>query len=149
MSDDDGLMFSKAKQAGKHAWTCKAGNDECTRSKPCRSCLGRRNRRKGQTKQRQARKALGIPDSRYASQLGHEENWRGNVRVEVKAGGRMANPVWTRFLQMEAQSLAAKAQGDSRPFVAMFMPDNTTEGLVVFRVSQMAQVVDALGGYGG
>lgn len=147
MSDDE-LMFSKSKQLGSHAWVCKAGNTPCTRKEPCRSCLGRRNRRKGREKQNTARKGLGIPDARYASQLGHEENWRGAVRAEVKAGGRMANPVWTRFLQMEAQSLAAKAQGDTRPFVAVFMPDNTTEGLVTFRLSQMAHVVDALGGYG-
>ena len=37
------------------------------------------------TKQNLARKKLGIPNAKFRSNMGNEENWGGQVRVEVKA----------------------------------------------------------------
>lgn len=112
------------------------------RSCTCRQCLGARSRRKGQKKQRMAAKAMGIKPSRFASQMGHEENLRGVVRIEVKAGAQVG-PIATRFLAAEAQSNAAKAQGDPRPFVMVAMPDGMTDGLAIVRTSDWPAVISA------
>ena len=125
-------------------WSCPKENPDCTRKVPCRSCLGRRNRRKGRTKQRAAQKGLGIPMTRVSSANGQEENWRGFVRSEVKSGAQ-ARPLATRFLSAEAQSDAATPIGDARPFVFLAMPDGWgSDGIVAFRLSRVAEVVAAL-----
>ena len=69
-----------------------------------------------------ARKRAGVPDAKFHGQLGNEENWQGEWRVEVKSG-KQANPVATRFLLSEAQASLAQAFGDPRPFMAIFMPE--------------------------
>lgn len=138
----DDLPFSKAAQAGR-VWVCRAENDGCTRKQPCRSCLGRRNRRKGQVKQRQAKKLLGVPNARFRGADAHEEAWGGHLRNETKAGAQ-AGPVWTRFLLSEKQSEQNRAIGDARPFVATFMPDGVSDGLFVCRLSKLPEVVMAL-----
>lgn len=125
-------------------WACKADVASCTRTTPCPSCRGRRNRRKGSRKQNEARKALGIPNARFASQMGHEERWLGNVRAEVKAGMQV-KALATRFLACEAQSEAARPIGDTRPFVAVFMPDGWgSDGLFVCRLSRLTDVMEGL-----
>ena len=54
---------------------------------------GKRSRDKGMRKQREARKQLKIPNSKFRSNMGNEENWRGELRFEVKAGKqRNMNP---------------------------------------------------------
>lgn len=108
----------------------------------CRVCMGRSNKRKGQRKQSKATTALGIPRSSISP--GHEEFLGGTVRVEVKAGGRIANPVWTRFRDCEAQSEHHRPFGDHRPFVACFMPDGQSDGLVVLRLSQVHEFAAAI-----
>jgi len=108
----------------------------------CKRCLGRRARRSGVAKQRVARRALGIDGPSLGAD--HEENWRGRVRVEVKSGHRESVPVQTRFLGCEAQSEAARSIGDNRPFMAIFMPPGTSDGLVVIRLSQLAEVARCL-----
>ena len=107
----------------------------------CPQCRGRRNKRKGQRKQSSAVRAIGIQRSSLSP--GHEEFLPGALRTEVKSGG-IAKPVWTKFLASEAQSNAARAVGDHRPFVALFMPDGTKDGLIVFRLSAIAETVQAL-----
>jgi hypothetical protein len=108
---------------------------------PCKPCQGRRNRRKGQVKQRVARKALGVPDAKYASQLGHEENWRGAVRCEVKSGQQIKALV-TRFLQAELQSEMSRAKGDTRPFVFCGMPDGWgADGVFACRITDLPRVI--------
>lgn len=109
---------------------------------PCARCRGRRNKRKGQRKQAKATTALGIP--RSSLHPGHEEFLGGTVRVECKAGGRMANPVWTRFRDCEAQSEASRPIGDHRPFAALFMPDGQSDGLVVVKLSQVYEFAAAI-----
>lgn len=108
---------------------------------PCRQCLGKRSKQMGARRQSKAATALGVP--RTALRPGHEEHMGGAVRIEVKAGAQ-AIPVWTRFLAAEAQSEAARARGDNRPFVACFEPRDSSDGLVVFRRSKLDETVAAL-----
>lgn len=128
------LPFSKQAQVGR-SWNCRAESPGCTRKAPCRSCLGRRNRRSGLAKQRAARKALGVPASRVASAASNEENWRHVFRWEVKSG-QLARSAATRYLEAEAQGQANKAEGDPRPFAMILMPKGWgNEGLVLMRLS--------------
>lgn len=139
----ESFPLDKESQTGR-VWVCKAGSDPCSRKDPCASCRGRRNRRKGQVKQRAAAKALMVPTRRYASQNAHEEGFGGTLRVEVKSGARMANPVGTRYLECEAQSEVSRPVGDLRPFAAVFMPDGIADGLLCVRLSNLHEVVEAL-----
>lgn len=113
----------------------------CVRLCRCKSCLGTNSRRKGQTQQRKVQVALEIPGTSLGAN--HEENWRGLVRVEVKAGGQVA-PAWNQYLRMEDQAELARAIGDTRPFIAVVAPDGVGDFVVMFRMSRMAEVVAAL-----
>jgi hypothetical protein len=139
---DEVEFITKEAQAHR-VWKCRWNNAGCARTEPCRSCLSARNRRKGMRKQRAARKALRIPVSRFASQMGNEELWLGSVRVEVKAGKQVEAP-WRRFLAGEAQSEGSRAVGDARNFLAVWMPENSTDGLFVGRLSRIAEIIEAL-----
>lgn len=122
---------------------------EQKRSCKCRSCIGRRNRRKGQRKQSKNLAAL-------EQITGTQAKWRGRrgneetadhlpVRYENKAGREGgANTIWTHYQRAETQSEASRAVGDVRPFVATFSPDGTTEGLFVCRISKLPDVIAAL-----
>lgn len=143
--------IEKSAQSGR-VWNCRhklGPQPDCTYTTPCPACRGARNRRKGQKAQREARKALGVPTSKYASQNGHEENWRGCFRVEVKAG-QQVSAMTTRFLAAEAQSNAAKSEGDARPFLFFARPDGMSDGLVCVRASvwltHIAPLIDEYGG---
>lgn len=109
----------------------------CDRSK-CASCRNRANRKGGLRKQRAGIRAIGAPVG-----VGDEENIGGGLRTEVKSGG-IAQPVWTKFLASEKQSEQNRPTGDVRPFVALFMGSGTSDGLVVFRLSHVAETVQAL-----
>lgn len=116
-------------------WHCRAENEGCSRTSPCNSCRGRRNRRSGLAKQRAARKALGVPRARVAAAESNEESWRGIFRWEIKSG-QLARSAATRYLEAEKQAEANKAVGDTRPFAAGLMPHGWgSEGLVVVRLS--------------
>ena len=127
---------------GVRPWVCPDGDVSCARRAPCRACRGRRNRRKGQVKQRAAVKGLGIPPPRFASQQGHEENLRGPVRIEVKSGAQVG-PIDTRFLAAEAQSEASRPIGDGRPFVMVAAPDGMSDQIVLLRISKLGAVLAA------
>lgn len=128
-------------------WVCKKGVESCTRTKPCRSCLGARNRRSGMKKQRQARKALEVVTGKHAVQFvtagGNEENWRLPVICEVKSG-KQTDAVWSKYAAAEAQANANKAQGDPRPTTVVFMGTRTSDGLFVCRLSELGRVMEAL-----
>jgi hypothetical protein len=100
----------------------------------CAKCLGKRNRSKGDSKARVARKQLGIGGVNSR----HEELWGGDVRVEIKAGAQI-KPVLTAFLRCEMQSEAARPVGDHRPFMLVAMPDGMKDGLVVMWLSDYVQ----------
>lgn len=113
----------------------KAGRDGKRRVKGCDDPVarGRRNRAKGDSKARKARKALGIGGANTR----HEEHWGGHLRVEVKAG-KQIEPIATRFLSAEQQSDQHKSLGDVRPFAMIAMPDGMSDGLVIMRLSSFA-----------
>ena len=115
----------------------RAGNDGARRIKNCGdpTARGKRNRAKGDSKARRARKQLGI----QGANTRHEELWGGDLRVEVKSGAQV-NPIWTRYLLAENQSKQSKPVSDARPFALIAMPDDTREGIVVMRLSSFAQL---------
>lgn len=123
--------------------TCKR-TGETLRKCTCPSCRGRKNRKKGQRGQRVARQALSLSSEQWRGREANEETWTAALRVEVKAGGRMANPVGIRYDQMRAQSEQAKAIGDTRPFVAAVKPDGWSDVVVLIRGKDLADVVSAL-----
>jgi hypothetical protein len=141
------LGFPRLKGTEGKVWTCRRDEPGCTRTKPCRACLGARNQRKGKVKQRAGRKVLEAvsetPASRFVGALGNEETWRLPVRVECKAGAQVKT-MFTKYLAAEAQAEASRASGDARPFVMVAMPPGTTDGLVVVRLSELARVIEAL-----
>ena len=118
-------------------WVCKKEDPDCTRKVPCRSCLGRRSRRSGMTKQRAAKKTLerltGTEAGRYSSQTGNEENWRLSIRAEVKSG-KQVEPVRRKYEDARGQSDASKAVGDPRPFVFVAVPDGWPAGKCLYTI---------------
>ena len=100
---------------------------------------GRRNRTKGDAKARRARKKLGLGGHLTR----HEENWGGAFRTEIKAGLQVG-PIATRFQAAKAQSDAAKALGDIRPFIMVAMPDGTTDGIVLMSLSEFSDLAALL-----
>lgn len=94
---------------------------------------GKRNRAKGDSKARRARKMLGIGGANTR----HEEHWGGAFRVEVKAGAQVS-PIATRFEAAEKQSGLAKSIGDHRPFLMVAMPDDSRDGIVLMRLSDFS-----------
>ena len=106
----------------------------------CARCRGKRNRAKGDSKARQARKKLGIPGVMSR----HEEHWGGMCRVEMKAG-KQVNPIQTRFELARLQSEQARPMGDTRPFLMVAMPEGTSDGIVLMRLSDFVETYGTLG----
>ncbi len=104
---------------------------------------GLTNKNKGRRKQNLARKKLKIPDTKFRSQMGNEESWQGEVRVEVKAG-KQVQTLWTKYQKAKEQSDANTRIGDTRPFMFVAMPDGTSNGLVVVELDKLDEVVFAL-----
>lgn len=130
-------LFGRPTKNG-HVRGCKGPEGQ-----PCRSCLGRRNKRKGRTKQRAAQVALGMVGPGSTLGPNHEENWLGLLRVEVKAGAQVG-PVKTRYLLAEEQSEAQRPFGDHRPFIYVAMPNGMSDGLVTCRLSKLQDVALAI-----
>jgi len=104
---------------------------------------GLTNKNKGRRKQNLARKKLKIPDTKFRSQMGNEESWQGQVRVEVKAG-KQIQPIWNKYLKAKEQSDSNKNIGDTRPFMFVAMPDGTTNGLVIVELDKLDEIIFAL-----
>lgn len=138
--------FPKPKREERPCRFCNA----CTREKPCMARRGARNKAKGRRKQAAVAKNVGqisgTPVGKYASQTGNEENWRGPLRVEVKAGAQV-KPIATKYRSAREQSDAAHATGDPRPFCFAAVPDGWPNGhfLWVIHSEDLPGVVDALG----
>lgn len=118
-----------------------SGRDGKRRVKGCGDPVarGKRNRSKGDAKARRARKALGIGGANTR----HEEHWGGAFRIEVKSG-KQIEPIWTRFQSAETQSEQARPVGDPRPFLMIAMPDGSTDGLVIGRLSSLGALLRLL-----
>ena len=104
---------------------------------------GLRNKQKGRRKQNLARKKLRIPDTKFRGQMGNEESWQGEVRVEVKAG-KQIQTIWTKYLKAKEQSDTNTRIGDSRPFMFVVMPDGTSNGLAIIELDKLEDVIIAL-----
>ena len=109
-----------------------AGKDGKRRVKGCGDPVarGKRNRAKGDSKARAARKKLGIPGVNSR----HEELFGGRLRVEMKAG-KQVGPIETRFMDAKAQSESARPIGDHRRFAMIALPDGTKDGIVLMLLS--------------
>lgn len=103
------------------------------------SARGRRNRTKGDSKARRARKKLGLGGHLTR----HEENWGGAFRTEIKAGAQVG-PIATRFYMAKAQSDKARALGDIRPFIMVAMPDGTARGIVLMDLEEFSEIATLL-----
>lgn len=116
----------------------RAARDGKRRVKGCGDPVarGKRNRAKGDSKARRARKVLGITGVNSR----HEEHWGGAFRVEVKSGAQVS-PVITRYKSARAQSEASRAIGDIRQFVLVCMGDNERSGVAVVELEVLAQLV--------
>lgn len=97
---------------------------------------GKRNRSKGDSKARKARKMLNL----VGANTRHEEHWRGMLRVEIKAGAQV-NPIETRFSAAKRQSDQSKAIGDLRPFAMVAMPDGTSGGIVLMTLEDFRMIL--------
>jgi len=104
---------------------------------------GLRNKQKGRRKQNLARKKLKIPDTKFRGQMGNEESWQGEVRVEVKAG-KQIQTIWTKYLKAKEQSDTNTRIGDSRPFMFVVMPDGTSNGLAIIELDKLEEVIYSL-----
>lgn len=122
----------------------RPGRDGKRRVKSCNdpTARGKRNRTKGDSKARTARKKLGLAATGSAGTR-HEEHWSGMFRVEVKAGAQVG-PIATRFNQARLQSQASKALGDIRPFLHICMPDGTRDGIVLMSLDEFSELVAVL-----
>jgi hypothetical protein len=125
----------------KFATLGRPGRDGKRRVKGCGDPVarGKRNRAKGDSKARRARKKLGLVATGHQGSR-HEEDWSGRFRVEVKAGAQVG-PIATRFFAARSQSSAAKSVGDIRPFAMVAMPDGTSEGIVLMTLDEFAELV--------
>lgn len=128
-------------QCPKFGLLGRPARDGARRVKGCGDPVarGKRNRAKGDSKARRARKMLGIAGANTR----HEELWGGAVRVEIKAGAQI-EPIATRYRLAEQQSEQHRALGDIRPFVLVAMPDGEQDGLCVVRLSVMSMFLEMI-----
>jgi hypothetical protein len=94
------------------------------------------------SKQRTARKALGVaPSNKFGD--ANEENWKDPIfSNEVKAG-KQIQPAVTAWLRIEAQVIANQSDFGSlrKPTRAVLMPDGWSDGLVMVRLSTWSELV--------
>ncbi len=119
----------------------RPGRDNKRRVKGCGDPVarGKRNRTKGDSKARMARRKLGLSATGNAGSR-HEEHWAGFFRVESKAGAQVG-PIATRFYDAKHQSDASKALGDIRPFAMIAMPDGKSDGIVLMTLNEFADLI--------
>ena len=122
----------------------KPSRDGKRRVKYCNDAVakGRRNRRKGDKKASDVRRALNLKGANTR----HEEHWGGILRVEVKSGAQV-QPIETRFRLAELQSEQQRPLGDTRPFVMGAMPDGTRDGIILCRLSVFKELLVTLEDY--
>ncbi len=140
-------MTAEQEPARKGDCPCGCGlfgnitNQRHVRGCVCNRCRGARNRRKGLSKQRTARKQLGVGASHKFGD-GNEERWQSMFANEVKAG-KQIQPAVTAWLRIEQQVLSnAPDFGNRRkPTRAVLMPDGWSDGLVMVRLSVWAEII--------
>lgn len=118
-----------------------ANADGCVRGCPCPKARGRRNRRSGLSKQREARKALGVKPNKFGDS--NEENWSDALfATEVKSGAQ-CRPVLTAWLKAEAQIIANQPDHGLQHKVSrvVWMPAGMSDGLVTVRLSDYKALI--------
>lgn len=106
----------------------------CNRDE-CRQCRGSAANSLGRSKQQAVRPRVGA-QSRYHG-AGHEENWQGPWRSEVKSGVRDAQVVATAYERERRQSDGSKRIGDPRPFVPAYAPKGTRRSYHIIRDDEL------------
>jgi hypothetical protein len=136
--------MSESRLKNKQDCACGCGLFGTPRQRPeghirgckCKRCMGKRNRAKGDAKARKARKVLGIGGANTR----HEELWGGAFRIEVKAGAQI-KAIATKFADAESQSEQHRPIGDNRIFLMVAMPDGSSDGIVLGRLSQLGELL--------
>ena len=110
----------------------------------CRSCIGRRNRRKGQQKQREARKALGITPQ-FHGQGGNEETWTESpllpgMRFEVKSGRQI--PAWVMNAIGQVEASRAYVGSYFKPALVL-SPVGTSDQYLMVKLSDLLELAQA------
>ena len=104
---------------------------------------GKRSRTKGLSKQRVARKRLGVaPSNKFGD--ANEENWQDAIFANEVKSGKQISPAVTVWDRIETQVRSNEADFGSRrkPTRAILMPDDWgKEGLVIVRLSTWEQLV--------
>ena len=108
----------------------------------CRRCIGRANRRDGLSRQRTARKRLGVPASKFGD--ANEEKWGDNVFANEVKSGKQVGPLANWWMRTERQILSNRAgHGDRRlPARCVAMPEGFgDDGIVAVRLSTWDELV--------
>lgn len=104
---------------------------------------GKRNRRSGLSKQRDARKRLGVaPSNRFGD--ANEENWQDGVFANEVKSGKQVQPAVTIWNRIEEQILRNQSHFGSlrKPARAILMPEGWgKEGLVMMKLSTWEETV--------
>jgi hypothetical protein len=104
---------------------------------------GKRNRRSGLSKQRNARKRLGVAPSHKFGDA-NEENWQDDLFANEVKSGKQIQPAVTAWERIEAQVQKNQVAFGSwrKPARAVLMPDGWgKEGLVIMKLSAWEEVV--------
>jgi hypothetical protein len=98
--------------------------------------------------------AIGIKGMRRRVVPVKSWGWAATLPVTKKTGvvifvpkskqALQVGPIATRFQTAKAQSDAAKALGDIRPFIMVAMPDGTTDGIVLMSLSEFSELAAML-----
>ena len=120
----------------------KPARDEKRRVRGCgdRVARGKRAKQAGARGQRKAAKQLGI--STHGLHGGHEENYGGRLRIEVKQG-KQVEQVWKAFALLAPIPPADRSQGSGRP--AIFFETSDGFPLVAMTPDWSPQTHNAIG----
>ena len=107
----------------------------------CPKCRGRRNRRSGLAKQNVARKALGVPGSKFGD--ANEERWQDNMFANEVKSGAQVGPVATFWARTEKQVQQNESDfGSPRlPARVVAMPQGWKGGIVMVRTETWAELI--------
>ena len=123
----------------------KPARDGNRRVKGCSdpTARGKRSRTKGLSKQRVARKRLGVaPSNKFGD--ANEENWQDHLFANEVKSGKQVSTVVTAWLRIDAQVRSNESDYGSRrkPTRAILMPDDWgKEGLVIIKLSTWQELV--------
>jgi hypothetical protein len=104
---------------------------------------GKRNRRSGLSKQRDARKRLGVAPSHKFGDA-NEENWQDGIFANEVKSGKQVQPAVTLWNKIHEQVVRNQSDFGSlrKPTRAILMPEGWgKEGLVVIQLSTWEEII--------